>query len=483
MLKAKDILRELEIEKARRNFWAFCHLLAPDFYADDRWHLRLICDDLQKFYENKLLDESGEPYQFYMLLAPPQHGKSRTMFMFFAWVFGINQRERVICGSYSDPIAADFSKYCRDTIDMKSGLSDDIIYSDIFPNTRLKRGTSDVHKWALEGQHFNYLASGLGGGVTGTGATIQYCDDLIKGAKEAMSETYKRDAWRFFSSTLGSRIAVKGGKVKKIVTMTPWDEEDPTGRIRNSKNAKKWFIRQLPAIVNEEKKKMLCDDIMSYEGLMDVKADMDPIIFAANYLLKYGSAEGRLFKKEGIKLFKLDDIKNLIRKHRYAYIDPADKGTDSFSMPFADIYVKDGEPGIYIFDWFFEDNDVTYTAPTVAELLNKYKPEWTRIESNGAGNVTMELIKQHGAKTPMLAVPNTTAKHSRIVVNAPFITQWVHFLDESEYKEGSPYDKAVKEFFRYMRNESDNKGHDDAPDSISDLVTMCMSFAAEYFKK
>ena len=46
--------RELNIRKARDSFWAFCCMLAPDFYKSDRWHLWLMCETLQALYGRRL---------------------------------------------------------------------------------------------------------------------------------------------------------------------------------------------------------------------------------------------------------------------------------------------------------------------------------------------------------------------------------------------------------------------------------------------
>lgn len=50
--------RELRIRRARRDFWEYCKLRAPEFYMDSRWHLRLISWVLQALYENRLTKAS-----------------------------------------------------------------------------------------------------------------------------------------------------------------------------------------------------------------------------------------------------------------------------------------------------------------------------------------------------------------------------------------------------------------------------------------
>ncbi|MBK3494089.1 hypothetical protein JFL43_04300 [Viridibacillus sp. YIM B01967] len=40
-----------KMELANCEFFYFCHLLAPDFYADDRQYLIDLCNEMQDFYE------------------------------------------------------------------------------------------------------------------------------------------------------------------------------------------------------------------------------------------------------------------------------------------------------------------------------------------------------------------------------------------------------------------------------------------------
>lgn len=47
----ESIKLEAKKELARREFFYFCNLLAPDFYASDREYLIMLCSEMQNFYE------------------------------------------------------------------------------------------------------------------------------------------------------------------------------------------------------------------------------------------------------------------------------------------------------------------------------------------------------------------------------------------------------------------------------------------------
>lgn len=185
--------RELNIREAQESFWMFCCLLAPEFYKGDRWHLKLICETLQALYERRLTGkyfrnlcdtiapvwyiatidwirlEDDKIYTKVMQNIPPRTGKSRTLILFCEWIFGKSIKNRVITCSYNDDLAGDFSKYTRDGIQQEKNLPTEIVYSDIFPNSRIQRGSAGFMQWALVGTFFSYKGAGIQGSITGKG--------------------------------------------------------------------------------------------------------------------------------------------------------------------------------------------------------------------------------------------------------------------------------------------------------------------------
>ena len=175
------IKKDLKCELARREFYEYCKLLYPQFYKKDRKYLKTMCDMLQEFYFND--DE------FMIVNAPPRHGKSFTATNFVEWVLGINPTEKIMTGSYNEDLSKNFSKKVRNTITTEKIGENNIVYSDIFPNTKIKRGDGAMSLWGLEGGYNNYLATSPGGTATGFGCSLMIVDDLIKNAEEANNET------------------------------------------------------------------------------------------------------------------------------------------------------------------------------------------------------------------------------------------------------------------------------------------------------
>ena len=62
---------------------------------------------------------------------------------------------------------------------MKKNLPTDIVYSDIFPASKIAKGNSSFMKWSLEGCFFNYLGAGLEGTLTGRGGNCLAAGTLV----------------------------------------------------------------------------------------------------------------------------------------------------------------------------------------------------------------------------------------------------------------------------------------------------------------
>ena len=142
MVLSKDIIYQARLALARKDFWEYCKLVAPDFYCEDRPYLKDMCHQLQAFYES---DE-----KILVINLPPRHGKSRTATLFVEWLFGENPLLKVMTGSYNETLSTTFAKQVRDAI-LEEKSEGVLSYCDIFPNTRIKHGESSASKWALEG--------------------------------------------------------------------------------------------------------------------------------------------------------------------------------------------------------------------------------------------------------------------------------------------------------------------------------------------
>ena len=142
---------EKKIRAARNSFYSYCNLKAPSFYKDERAFLVYFCNELQDFINSD--DE------VMIVNMPPRHGKSRTIGCFVEWLLGNNQALKIMTGSYNETLSTTFSKNVRNTIQEEKADKNKIIFSDIFPDVKIKRGDGAMNMWSLENGYNNYLAT------------------------------------------------------------------------------------------------------------------------------------------------------------------------------------------------------------------------------------------------------------------------------------------------------------------------------------
>ena len=460
------LIHEAKLELARREFWEYCKLLAPDFYKEDRYHLKTLCITLQKLYKGNLLKPDGTAYKRLMINIPPQHGKSRTLVNFCDWVLGKCQKERIITASYNDTLAGDFAKYTRDGITEQKNAEDQIVFSDIFPGVRLKFGSKSYFNWALEGQHFNYLGAGVGGSITGKGGSILIVDDPIKSAEEAMNEDTLDRIWRWYTGTFLSRVSAEGGLPIEIFNMTRWSKKDPCGRILDGPEKDEWYVLQFKAF-NEETNEMLCPSILSKERYNSLSKLMVKEIFLANYNQEPIDVKGRLYSSfktytdiprdyDGTPLF--EDIRN--------YTDTADEGEDFLCSICYGVY--QGEA--YVLDLLYTKQPMEETEPETAKMLFRNNIRNAQIESNNGGRGFARAVERllwekfHSRSCIVKWFHQGQNKMARILTNSSFVQNHIYYPVNWADK-WPEYYKAMISFQKEGKNL-----HDDAPDATTGIA-------------
>jgi predicted phage terminase large subunit-like protein len=459
----KITLLDIKKEQSRRNFWEYCKLKDPTFYKESRPHLKKLCDTLNDFHYNRLLNPRGEPYSKLMLRIPPQFGKTRTLVNFNQWSLGRNHEERIITGSYGDDPAGDMARYTRDGIQEVKNLPNQIVFSDIFPDCKIKQGNASYYKWALEGQHFSYLGVGVGGAVTGKGATLRIIDDLVKDAQVAMNKAALHKIWIWLSGTFSSRNSAEGGSVKEIFCATLWNKDDPQGILERDE-PEEWYILEMQ-IYDEETDTMLCDDFMNKENYLKLKSRMlkDPItsvIFWANYHSKKKKLEGKLYGE--FMTYKELPVNS---SRVYNYTDVADEGNDNLCSI---TYIKINDLA-YILDVYYSKEGTNKTEDELCKRLKEFGVNYCYVESNAGGKIYMKDLKKiskelKNHKTIFRPKHQSKNKIAKIKTNSSNVMKCIVFPSDWNVRWFRFYDD-VSDFNANGKNEND-----DAPDVLSEIA-------------
>ena len=453
----REVQYQAQLELARRDFWEFCKLTAPDFYREDRYYLKRICRELQEFVES--------PTETVMIInEPPRHGKSRTAQQLAKWVFGIRPAEKIITGSYNEQLSTTFSRGVRNDIMERKASRDRIVYSDIFPKTTIKRGSGAANLWTLEGQHISYLATSPGGTVTGFGATLMLIDDIVKNADEAMNETVLDSHWTWFTNTMLSRLE-RGGKV--IIIATRWNTKDLSGRALAHYKSIGVKVRVITEKALQDDGTMLCDAVLDRNAYDLIVKTMGREIVEANYNQNPIDLVGRLYNL-GFQTYTqlpTDDKGQSVVEEICAYIDTADKGNDYLCCIIYALYRQQA----YVLDVYFTKDGMEITEEEVAKRLHKYQVNRAFIESNNGGRGfgrSVERIlreKLHWYKTYIDLFAQTRNKKARILSSSTWCQQNIKFpigweVNFSEfYGDVMAYQKEGK------------MAHDDAEDCLAGI--------------
>lgn len=456
MVNKDVIIRGAKIELAKRKFFYYCNLKAPDFYKNDRKFLIDLCTQLQDFYES---DE-----EVLIINMPPRHGKSRTIGCFVEWILGVNQKEKIMTGSYNETLSTSFSKNVRNTIMEEKSDVDQVVYSDIFPGVIIQKGDGAMNMWSLTNGYNNYLATSPTGTATGFGASLLIIDDLIKNAQEAYNADVLAKHWDWFTNTMLSRLE-EGGKI--IIIMTRWHSEDLAGKALAHYTETGAKVRHISYKALQEDGSMLCDEILSKRSYNAKIKAMGIDIASANYQQEPIDIKGRLYTnfKTYTKL-PTDDHGNLLFTSIRNYTDTADTGDDYLCSINYGVY--NGEA--YILDVLYTKDGMEITEPTTAKMLYEGKVNVADIESNNGGrgfarNVETELKNRYRSNYCKInTFFQSKNKHSRILSNSTWVMNHIYF--PVNWKDRFPeYYEAMSRYQKEGKN-----AHDDAPDATTGIA-------------
>ena len=451
----KNIVNGAMIELARREFWYYCRVMAPDFYKPEREYQKALCEAFQTFME-------GDD-RILVINVPPRFGKSRTAQMFTQWSLGKNKTLKVMTGSYNETLSTVFSKNVRNAIDEKKADADKIVYSDIFPDVKIKHGDGAMNLWSLEGGYNNYLATSPSGTATGFGCDLMILDDLIKSALEAHNEDLLEKHWEWFVNTMLSRLE-EGGKI--IIIMTRWATRDLAGRAMQFFKEEGWRCRQVMMPAQYPDGSMLCSDILSEDSYQAKIRAMGEDIAKANYQQMPIDMKGRLYASfKTYETLPTDKHGNSLFTVVKSYCDTADTGADYLCNIIYGVYHKEA----YVLDVYYTKDGMEITEPETAKRLMRFGVNEADIESNNGGrgfarNVERELSQLGSNRTKINWFHQSKNKAARILSNSTWVMSHIYY--PVNWKDRWPeYYDAMTSYQKEGRNK-----HDDAPDATTGIA-------------
>lgn len=455
-MNKKMIAFGAKCELARRRFFYYCKLKAPDFYREDRPYIVTLCDNLQKFIEG---DDD-----VLILNLPPRFGKSRTAQNLVEWILGKDKTYKIMTGSYNETLSTNFAKGVRNSIQEEKADDYVPVFSDVFAGIKIKAGDGAMNLWSLEGGYNNYLATSPSGTATGFGCNLLIIDDLIKSAKEAYNDNVKQEHWSWFTNTMLSRLE-EGGKI--IIIMTRWASDDLAGKVLTKFTALGKKIMHINLKAKQDDGSMLCKEIFSAKSYEFKRQTLGIDIFMANYQQEPIDLKGCLYSS-----FKTyDDIPRDVNGTSLfssikCYTDTADTGEDYLCSIVYGEYNKEA----YVLDVLYTKEPMEITEPAQAKMLVENNVNDADIESNNGGrgyarNVGSILQTQYNwNKCHINWFHQSANKKARILSNATWVMEHIYF--PANWKDRWP--EYYEDMNRYQRE--GKNAHDDAPDATTGIA-------------
>jgi predicted phage terminase large subunit-like protein len=448
----KNTIQKLKIALARKSFYDYCNLRIPKVY-DGCTYLHEICNEMQDFLTNDL--------ELLIINVPPRHAKTLTKDQFIPWALGQNKELKFIGISYNQGLSRKSSKYIRNSIGEIKADPDRIVYSDIFPDVRLERGSASVDMWKIEGAYTDsYLASSPKGMLTGAGADVCCIDDLCKNAYEAYHEGIKQEHFEFFTDTLYSRLE---GLSKVMLIMTRWATDDLAGRLIEmySEQGRKFKVISKRA---ETDGVMLNPNILPYDKWLRIKQTIGENIANANYNQEPADLVGRLYGA-------FQTYKELPKGERYvkSLCDPADGGTDYLASV---VYVVHDKKA-FVLDMLLTQQPVDESEKMIVnQVLTFGVDEWIYEKNFGGktfGKNVKRALEDKECYIPVRGYTQTQNKDARIYSASYDVTRQIVMPEDWERTYPHIYQHITK------FNANGKNTHDDIEDVLTKITELINS--------
>ena len=413
---------------------------------------------------------------------PPSYGKSYTLNMFSAWIYGLKTTNSILRMSYSEELVLGFSRAVQGTIKNPR-------FGDVFPDFKkygekpfMKEKESD---WILKGKGADvqpsHIARTREGSVTGVRASKAIIfDDMTKGQSEATNSQVHQNIYNSWKTEWYNRRT--GKETKYIFAGTMWSPEDILNRVSqdiessvevvpSKKFRYVWeavdgsavFIR-IPLL--DENDESTCPDVMSTKEARRLRDTTDPFLWACVYQQEPIAPTGLEFAWENLQTF--EEIPEDAENYCVAVIDPTRRGKDNFAMPilrpFKDRYLLD--------NCIFQQKASRELYDAVVHMIILYNIRKLVVEENtdeSLAKVIGDKLKSKGHSCEIITKYSTVKKENRIRDMRFDVVTKIMFRDKKTIKPNSDYGRFMKNLTTYSFDYP-NK-HDDAPDSIC----MCAS--------
>lgn len=386
------------------NLTEFKHRFYPDY--EHALHLELFDRHLEQVVRYVETD-GAEGIRFLVVEMPPRHGKSLTLSkLLMAWFLGRNPDMNVILVSNAASLAEDHAYDVRRILETQE-------WRDLY-QLRIAEDRSSLADWKIAGHQGGMRSVGIGSRLTGRGANLLVCDDLVSGRLEVESATQREKLW---TTLMGDIYQRQQPNCAMVLNATRWHEDDPSGRVIERWPEHRYTRLHMPAIAGPD------DMLGRQEGdalwpawwpldALDERAEViGPYEFSAQYQQTPTPPEGSAWKREWLRHRPEPDHSDFSRI--VVGVDPA--GTANPHSSETGIVVCGLMPNDTA--WVLDDCSMKGTpdqwARAILAAVERWQADYVVVEVNFGGDMVANTIRTLDQNVFIKEVRASRGKHLR----------------------------------------------------------------------
>lgn len=373
-LKAEQAKRTL----AAKNILDFAVAFSNFNFKVDEFHA-----ELAKLLDDFLIAVEQGKHPILVIYAPPRSGKTQLVVRALVpTIFGRHPEWEVIVATHTHDLAANHGRDIRE-------IMTDPYYDKVFPGVSIDKNKAAADNFSILGKRGQFKGVGSAGNVTGSGANVFICDDLVKDMADARSDGLMTKIWEWLQAVASTRLDPDNSGL--IVMATRWSEIDPTGRLLDSNMADEAIVFGYSALNDDDESNF--PKRMPTKWLLNVRKNLDPKIWSSLYQGKPVAEDGLIFKSENINITKkVPKTKDL---RIYITGDPAASSSETSDFWTYVVWGVDHEDNLYMLDWYHKRgiDSLTYLR-SLFKHCDQYKPSKVFLERCHASNVLEPIINK-----------------------------------------------------------------------------------------
>lgn len=289
---------------------------------------------------------------------------------------GRHPDKQIITASYNDLLGTDIGRDVRNLVKSQE-------FRNVFPGVELAEDSSAAGRWHTN-QGGSYLATGVGGTLTGYGGHVIILDDPIKNREEADSERTRDNTWHWYTSTLFTRL-MPGGAI--VLMMTRWHEDDLAARVQKSEH---WDVVHLPAV--SATGEALWPEWFPLERLNETKAVLPPRDWQALYQQEPRADVGTFIQRHWFneRYDQAPERRNVYIVSDFA-ITEAKEGKDPDYTEHG-VFGLAPDDRLYVLDWWSGQTTTDVWIDELLRLVKRWKPSCWFGEGGVVGKSMQPII-------------------------------------------------------------------------------------------